>query len=137
MENYIKIYEEHYGIQIPDEYVIHHMDRDRSNNKISNLLLLPEKLHQQYHFYSQGSGNDGFTFGTELSDMFRYDYNHVTAERLLEVLKQCEFWCFVKERMEYDKTMLGTLTTSLQGYVSFAKTRFGKLSVPEGINKGY
>ena len=29
------------------------MDGDRENNDISNLLLIPKKLHLQYHFYKK------------------------------------------------------------------------------------
>lgn len=49
MKNYRKIYEEKCGIKIPDGYDIHHIDFDRNNNDITNLVMLPKKLHQEYH----------------------------------------------------------------------------------------
>lgn len=48
--NYRAIYEKHYGIKIPKGYAIHHIDRNRENNEISNLLLLPARVHSQLHF---------------------------------------------------------------------------------------
>lgn len=49
--NYRKLYEKHYGIQIPKGFVIHHIDCDRNNNDISNLIMLPNELHQRFHWY--------------------------------------------------------------------------------------
>ena len=46
--DYRKIYKDYYGIEFSSEYQIHHLDLDRTNNEIWNLLLLPKKLHQQY-----------------------------------------------------------------------------------------
>ena len=47
--NYRKLYAEHFNIKIPNHYDIHHIDRDRENNQIDNLLLLPKDLHSRYH----------------------------------------------------------------------------------------
>lgn len=42
-------YKSYYGIAFNSEYVIHHIDQDKSNNKISNLILLPRNLHTKLH----------------------------------------------------------------------------------------
>lgn len=49
MKNYRKIYEEALGIKIPEGHEIHHIDFDRNNNTIKNLISLPKELHQRYH----------------------------------------------------------------------------------------
>lgn len=50
--NYRKIYESHYGpIQVG--YEIHHIDGDRSNNSITNLMLVTTREHYDIH-YAQG-----------------------------------------------------------------------------------
>lgn len=49
MKNYRKIYEAKCNIKIPKGYEIHHIDFNRENNDISNLVMLPKKLHQEYH----------------------------------------------------------------------------------------
>lgn len=48
--NYRKFYEKQCNIKIPKGYEIHHIDRNRENNDIKNLVMLPKKLHKQYHF---------------------------------------------------------------------------------------
>lgn len=47
--NYIKIYEKHTRHAVPVGYEIHHIDHDRENNEIQNLVLLPDTLHRAYH----------------------------------------------------------------------------------------
>ena len=47
--NYRKLYEEHHDLKIPKDWDIHHIDADRENNKINNLIMLPSKLHQALH----------------------------------------------------------------------------------------
>lgn len=49
--NYRKYYKEYYGIDFGSEYDIHHIDFDRNNNDIKNLILLPKKLHNKYHVF--------------------------------------------------------------------------------------
>ena len=49
MENYRKIYEKYCNIKIPKGYVIHHIDGNRENNDIRNLVMLPNELHKKYH----------------------------------------------------------------------------------------
>lgn len=48
-KNYRKIYEKSLNINIPKGYVIHHIDMNRDNNKLENLVMLPSRLHKQYH----------------------------------------------------------------------------------------
>ena len=51
--DYRQFYREYYGIDFGPEMVVHHIDFDRSNNDINNLLLLPNKVHAKYHFALQ------------------------------------------------------------------------------------
>jgi len=48
---YKKIYEEKTGFKIPVNWHIHHIDLDRENNDVDNLIALPKEVHQKYHFY--------------------------------------------------------------------------------------
>lgn len=50
--SYRKIWESHYG-KIPDGYEIHHIDGDRSNDAIKNLMCVSIEEHFRIH-YSQG-----------------------------------------------------------------------------------
>lgn len=48
--NYIKIYKQHLNINWDaKKYQIHHIDGNRKNNDILNLVLLPKTLHQKLH----------------------------------------------------------------------------------------
>ena len=48
--NYREKYKQHYGVEFGPEYEVHHLDLNHQNDDIENLLLLPRKLHRQYHF---------------------------------------------------------------------------------------
>jgi len=44
------IMEKHLGRRLKDEEVVHHIDGDRANNAISNLMLFPnDSEHHKYH----------------------------------------------------------------------------------------
>lgn len=50
MVNYKRIYERAFGIQWDRTlYEIHHVDRNRENNEIGNLLLIPKEVHERIH----------------------------------------------------------------------------------------
>lgn len=57
--DYRQIYKDYYGIDFDSSFAVHHIDFDRQNNAIDNLLLMPRQLHAKYHFvYSQLFGPD-------------------------------------------------------------------------------
>lgn len=43
------VYEDYYNIKIPDDYDIHHIDEDKSNNAIDNLVLMTHEEHTILH----------------------------------------------------------------------------------------
>jgi hypothetical protein len=47
--NYRKSYEKITGVKLPKSFEVHHIDGDRTNNHILNLVALPRKLHKEYH----------------------------------------------------------------------------------------
>ena len=48
------VMEKHLGRRLTKEEVVHHVDRDKSNNDINNLILFPtKKAHTKFH-YQQG-----------------------------------------------------------------------------------
>ena len=44
-----KIWEEYWREEVPEGYIVHHVDRDVTNNDICNLALLTFKYHMQVH----------------------------------------------------------------------------------------
>ena len=49
MCTYRNLYKKHYGIDFDDSLEVHHINGNRKDNEINNLILLPKELHQQYH----------------------------------------------------------------------------------------
>lgn len=47
--NYRKFYEKEMEIELPEDWDVHHVDGNRANNSIENLIAIPKKLHQNYH----------------------------------------------------------------------------------------
>ena len=57
--DYRQLYKDYYGIDFGDEMVIHHIDFDRSNNSIDNLIMIPKDLHAKYHWNISALGGGG------------------------------------------------------------------------------
>ena len=50
--DYLSLYKQALGIEFSGkDYNVHHIDQNRENNTLANLVLLPTKLHHQYHYY--------------------------------------------------------------------------------------
>ena len=47
--DYRKFYEQILNVKLKKEEEVHHLDRNRGNNEINNLVAIPRKLHRQYH----------------------------------------------------------------------------------------
>lgn len=52
------IYEEHYGIKIPNNCCIHHINGDKLDNRISNLQMMTRREHSKLH--NTGENNPFF-----------------------------------------------------------------------------
>lgn len=78
--DYRRLYENHYGITIPPEYDIHHIDFNMDNNNIENLLLLPKDLHRKLHWVRNTScvNLDGF-----------FDFQGIAAQRPMDYERRC------------------------------------------------
>lgn len=48
-KNYREYYKSYFNIKFGNNMEVHHIDMNRDNNDISNLLLLPKDIHQKYH----------------------------------------------------------------------------------------
>ena len=109
LKNYRLKYKRYYGIDFSDDYVIHHIDFDRSNNDISNLLLLPSELHQRYHFYLTSLcgpyWKEGkLTIETKLSPFGLIPYNNDDLLLgLIETVKECQKWIEYKNNLDMRK----------------------------------
>ena len=96
-KDYRAIYKEFYDIEFDSSFVIHHIDFDRTNNDIDNLILLPRGLHSKYHQVIreiQGtSKSENPLIDLKIkTDMF---YRRFAYEDLAEVVTKIGDWvCF-------------------------------------------
>jgi hypothetical protein len=64
LKNYRTKYKRYYDIDFDKDFAIHHIDGNRNNNDINNLLLLPRGLHNKLHMCFKTLK---FAFGNELT----------------------------------------------------------------------
>lgn len=105
--DYRQYYKDYFGIDFDESYDIHHIDFDRKNNDISNLLLLPSKLHHQYHFAIRACGGlDGkinFDFNIVPQGGSLHTYNYTMMIHLCEAMIEINKWVIKKSGMEQTK----------------------------------
>lgn len=107
MTDYRSMYKRYYGIDFGPDYIIHHIDLDRTNNDISNLLLLPKELHAKYHTIlnaiSVSIGKpkaDGFV-DLRLSNLEVTQYCFDMFALLPAVIAECQKWIeYKRERYQ-------------------------------------
>lgn len=106
--NYRKKIEQTYNIKLSNKYVVHHIDFDRANNDINNLMILPRKLHGRYHFIVEGLMKNKNLKNYERKIDIRITSNHCMSnlyqfymiERVEEVLDECSKWADYKFFLE-------------------------------------
>lgn len=101
--DYRKLYKNYYGIDFDKNYEIHHIDLNHENNEISNLVLLPKKLHRKYHLYIYGyDDNHELKLNVEISGncLSANTYNMSVIENVMEVLNECNKWYDYKLYLE-------------------------------------
>lgn len=98
--NYRKYYKNYYNIDFDKKYVVHHIDCNRENNNIHNLVLLPVELHIKYHNQKIiieniemptkicGNGNSGYS-------CYLYE-----LKKFINILEECNKWYDYKMYLE-------------------------------------
>lgn len=111
MKNYRKLYKEYYGIEFDNNFEVHHIDFNHNNNEISNLVLLPKKLHRQYHFYLTAINycEDKSTIKIDskikgnLANMNNYKIR--MFQEFLPILHECNEWYDKKYYLDLKKKL--------------------------------
>lgn len=104
MTDYKKLYAEAYGITWDADLEIHHIDRNRQNNDISNLILLPGYLHHELHnclneaFFMSEPETAGDLVERMMERMFNFgkSYDQEIFLRLSYILSECKRWGLLK-----------------------------------------
>lgn len=90
--NYRKIISKHYHVDLTSEYDVHHIDGNRENNCIENLMVLPSTLHKRYHFLKGIVASKQFPVEVYSSFANSEIYYLEAARRFIETLEQCNQW---------------------------------------------
>lgn len=100
LKNYRTKYKRYYGIDFGKEYAIHHIDGNRSNNDINNLVLLPTKLHSKYHFQKQIVESQPLPTQISGNGLLGQSYYMNCLDSFLETLKECNKWHDYKQHLD-------------------------------------
>lgn len=103
MTDYKKLYAESFGITWDNDLEIHHIDRNRDNNHISNLILLPRELHSELHkwlteikHYEGATGKDVITLMQEQVLNIGNTFVASSIDGISNVLSKCMGWGLLK-----------------------------------------
>ena len=93
--DYRILYEEKTKTKIPKNFDIHHIDGNRNNNEITNLVALPKKIHSKYHELSLQFKNKNFKPNIEILSIFSNGYGFNSYYKLCynkfyKIYKDCQ-----------------------------------------------
>ncbi len=115
--NYRKYFKEYYGIDFSKEYEVHHIDLNRENNDIRNLMLLPKTLHRKYHMalsvFNQFQVNPCIvSFNVKISGNGpnTSNYQRSMAKSLLVALEECDKWYDYKSYLDGEMPNIHNIT---------------------------
>lgn len=113
LKNYRTKYKRYYNIEFDNRYVVHHIDGNRENNDISNLVLLPKELHSKYHFHKTVIEAQKLNTRITSNAMQSQSYYLVCLEEFMAVLKECNEWYDYKLYLDR-KLSLQAITVKLK-----------------------
>ena len=107
-KQYRRKYELLTNIVTPKGFEIHHIDQNRDNYHINNLVLLPKYLHKKYHTYKQHADwleaclkQNGLFLETKLKNFDQIDLDHYDTINFLidlkKVVKVCGMWVELRD----------------------------------------
>ena len=100
--NYRKYYKEYYNIEFGIDMEVHHIDFNRDNNDIENLLLIPKDTHKLFH-------DSLYIFAYNINkmfDMLNTNFNSLNEDtsyyidnlqNYIIALRNIQKWVFYKE----------------------------------------
>ena len=93
--SYRKHYEKLTNRNIPNGFDVHHIDLNRENNNIENLVALPKKLHQDYHIFILTDTSFDLGYGLKSSLDPGHNYLNFLTDNLMrfrDVYNKCNAW---------------------------------------------
>lgn len=106
---YRKFYKKYYKIDFSNDYVVHHIDGNRDNNNIENLVMLPKALHTKYHILKTLLENEETimqSFPTKIvgNCVGPENYHRQVVHEFEKVLDECNKWFDYKMFLEQNIT---------------------------------
>lgn len=98
-KNYRQYYKDYFGIDFGSNLHIHHIDGNRENNHIDNLLLMPKELHSKFHLASY-SYEDGYKlFSPKLEYILPngLSYSQEMFKIYIDCIIEIQKWVYYKE----------------------------------------
>jgi len=99
MKKYRDYFKDYYNINFGADFEVHHIDLNRKNNDIDNLMILPKKLHHKYHMIinstlslKESIFDKTFNAKIHSSIICSDSYNLNMCKELIETLKECNKW---------------------------------------------
>lgn len=95
LKDYCLKYKRYYGIDFDENFVVHHIDENRNNNDISNLLLLPTDVHSKYHNYKMAFFRvvqEGILLESSYSERSKLQMQLGFLNDLDDVLREVQQW---------------------------------------------
>ena len=91
--NYRKYYEEFTNTKLNPDFDVHHIDGDKDNNDISNLVALPKNIHSEYHRLK----NIELNLNTDLKSILDNGHKHnefalSQAFHFVKIHSECNKW---------------------------------------------
>lgn len=95
--DYRALYEQVYGITIPDGFDIHHIDFNHDNNNPNNLVMLPRELHKKLHYYHTEFSHVKTNYTLDDINIYsghcdNYSYFMIILSDYTDILDQCVVW---------------------------------------------
>ena len=103
MTDYRSMYKKYFNIDFGKDFEVHHIDFNRANNDINNLVLLPKKLHKRCHFYYGRIYNRTFDFSITTTLNRGNDYLYHEIDEFLNILYECNQW------YDYKRYLMGQI----------------------------
>lgn len=106
LKNYRTKYKRYYDIDFNSDFDIHHIDFNRNNNDISNLILLPKELHSKYHILINKLGNSDKNGNLKVNIQLNFctlNYSAKIMEELGKILQEINTWLLYKQQLDMKK----------------------------------
>jgi hypothetical protein len=93
--HYRKFYEKVLNVKLIKDFHVHHIDGNRENNEINNLLALPKDLHNKYHkcvndYYRYCHSKKLNVKINSHNCNFAFQFEVNTMNNLHSILKECQ-----------------------------------------------